>query len=163
MVKIGVISDTHFLSPGSVSLPPKVKDVFSSVDLIYHAGDVIFPQVLSLLGNIAPIKAVRGNMDMDKSLVDLPEFIEEDIEEVKIGLIHGWGPPVGIIGRIRRKFSEDIACIVFGHTHQPMCKVVDGVLFFNPGSAVDKVFAPYNSVGILTVADGNVEGEIVEV
>ena len=55
---------------------------------------------------------------------------------------------------------EDVDVIVFGHSHTPLNEVEEGVLFFNPGSPTDKVFAPYNSIGILHV-DKKIKGEII--
>ncbi|MBU1888025.1 MAG: metallophosphoesterase family protein, partial [Candidatus Omnitrophica bacterium] len=50
--------------------------------------------------------------------------------------------------------------IIFGHSHVPMNEYIDGVLFFNPGSATDTVFAPYRSYGIIEIENGEVKAEI---
>ncbi len=163
MVRVGVISDTHFPTYGKVKLPSKIEDIFRGVDRIFHAGDVISPSVLKQLSKIAPVYAVKGNMDLSGPTAELPETIVDTIEGVKIGVIHGWGPPTGIEKRIRERLPKDVRCIVFGHTHSPMCEEIDGILFFNPGSATDKVYTLYNSVGILTIDNGKVWGEIVEI
>ncbi|HPE07960.1 MAG TPA: metallophosphoesterase family protein, partial [Smithellaceae bacterium] len=72
------------------------------------------------------------------------------INGFKIGLIHGWGSPEGMERKLADKLGK-IDCIVFGHTHQPLNKRINGVYFFNPGSAVDKRFAASRSIGILEV------------
>ncbi len=161
MVRIGVISDSHFISE-KVKLPAKIIDVFKGVDRIFHAGDIISPRVLEQLSSIAKVTAVRGNMDTNKSLLSLPEVVIEEIEGVKVGLIHGWGPPGGITDRIRQKFPPDINCIIFGHTHQPMNEQIDGVYFFNPGASFDRIYSLFNSVGLLSLDKGKVHGEIIE-
>ncbi len=162
MVRIGVISDTHFISTNKVRLPKKVFEVFNGVDRIFHAGDVISQDVLKQLSKVAPVYAVRGNMDLSGATKTLPETIVDVIEGMKIGLIHGWGPPHGIKERIREKLPSDVRVIVFGHTHHPEMEEKDGIFFFNPGSATDKVYTLYNSVGLLTIDSGKVEGEIIE-
>ncbi len=162
MVKIGVISDTHFIDTNKVRLPKEVFEVFNGVDRIFHAGDVISQEVLKQLSKIAPVYAVRGNMDLSGFTKTLPETIVDVIEGVKIGLIHGWGPPQGIKDRIKGKFSPEVRVIIFGHTHHPEIEEKDGILFFNPGSATDKIYTLYNSVGLLTIDSGKAEGEIVE-
>ncbi len=163
MVKIGVISDTHFLEPKKARLPKKVLDVFKHVDAIFHAGDVIYPEILEQLSKLAKVYAVRGNMDIGRPTASLPEKLIETVEGVKIGIIHGWGPPHGIKDRIRAKMPSDVRCIVFGHTHSPEIEEKDGILFFNPGSATDKIYTLYNSVGILTIESGQIKGEIIQI
>ncbi len=161
MVRIGVISDSHFLG-GKVKLPSGIIQAFKGVDRIFHAGDIISPRVLDQLASITRVTAVRGNMDTNRALMTLPEMITEEIEGVKVGLIHGWGPPGGITDRIRQRFPDDIDCIVFGHTHQPMNERIDGVYFFNPGASVDRIYSLFNSVGILTIDGKEINGEIIE-
>jgi hypothetical protein len=77
----------------------------------------------------------------------------------KIGLIHGWGGPSGMERKLLDKLGK-LDCIVFGHTHYPVNRTIDGVYFFNPGSAVDKRFAKSRSVGILEVGE-NLTGKII--
>ncbi|MBP1709759.1 MAG: putative cytosolic protein, partial [Deltaproteobacteria bacterium] len=79
----------------------------------------------------------------------------------EIGLIHGWGSPVGLENRIRNEFTE-IDCLVYGHTHYPVNQVSKGVLFFNPGSATEKRFTKMNTVGILDISD-RITGKIIEI
>jgi uncharacterized protein len=63
-------------------------------------------------------------------------------------MIHGWGSPAGLEGKLAQKLGK-VDCIVFGHTHYPVNKKIDGIYFFNPGSAMDRRFARHRSVGIL--------------
>lgn len=154
-MKIGLISDTH-IPRRAIQLPSRIFEIFSGADYILHAGDLTNLSVLDELYSITPnVEAVSGNMDPP----DVEEFLFQkkilNIAGYRIGLIHGWGPPVGIKKRILNQFGSprpDI--IVFGHTHSPEEDTVEGVLFLNPGSPTDKVFARVNSVGLLTLEPG---------
>jgi hypothetical protein len=88
------------------------------------------------------------------------EIIE--LEGVRVGLVHGWGPP-GPLPRMLRAHldGENLRVIIYGHSHRAACEEIDGVLLFNPGSPTDTVFAPFRSYGILTIEGGRVEGAIV--
>jgi len=100
------------------------------------------------------VKAVQGNMDsMElKTILPVKEILE--IENKRIGITHGSGSPWGIEGRVRKMFESDqIDIIIYGHSHQSQNKVINDILFFNPGKATD-------SFGILTI-DGGLKGEIV--
>ncbi len=157
-MKIGVVSDTHI--PESVpDLPAELMHGFEGVDIILHAGDILDCAVLDELAAIAPVRAVRGNMDNFPRSYELPEKLVVEAEKFRIGLIHGHGAPNGLERRIAKEF-DDVHCIVFGHTHRPFNEVIDGVLLFNPGTPTDRRFAPYRSFGILDVAD-RITGRII--
>ena len=176
-MKVGVIADTHLVAGGfglrkaAVQLISKsrnsfdylqgiVEKHFKGVDRILHAGDLVDMEVLELLENIAPVDVVRGNMDNSSGTRELPIKKVVTVEGHRIGLIHGWGAPTGIVDRVRKEF-DDVGTIVFGHTHSPMNTVIDGILLFNPGSPIDRRFAPYNSLGMLKVTPGDISGEII--
>jgi uncharacterized protein len=161
MKRIGVISDTH-IPRAALSLPPRVKEIFKGMDMILHAGDLETPSVLDDLALIAPVTAVCGNMDRSPETSPIKRVVDIAGEDVSIGLIHGWGAPYDLPLRVLGEFDKKIGCIVFGHSHQPFNEYVGGVLMFNPGSPTDKRFAPYFSVGILTIFNGAVTGEIVK-
>ena len=80
----------------------------------------------------------------------------------RIGLIHGYGASANLIDTVKGEF-KGVDAIIFGHSHAPVNMVKDGVLFFNPGSPTDKVFAQTNSYGIIEVDDKKIEGKIVEI
>ena len=156
-VRIGVLSDTH-LTLGDARLPAllaRCQQYFAGTELILHAGDVVDPQLLPLLPR--PVLAVRGNLDP-------PEFTERRIVPLagkRIGLIHGWGAKYDLEERILRAFAgEQVDCIVYGHSHQPVCHVVNGILLFNPGSPTDRRNAPFPSLGLLTIG-AEIAGEII--
>ncbi|MDD5222829.1 MAG: metallophosphoesterase family protein [bacterium] len=164
MKKIGVISDTHimnkgmnlrsawnrFLTRNDQPLPEVLTREFEGVDLIIHCGDLVELWVLDMLREIAPVEAVAGNMDGSEARQELPVKKNLEIEGMKLGIIHGGGSPHGMIDRIIPEFSG-VDAILFGHTHAPFAETRDGILFFNPGSPTDRRFAPYNSLGILTI------------
>ena len=158
-MKIGVISDTH-LKCCDDRLRRIVDTYFKDVELVIHAGDLISLEVLDAFAE-KEVKAVSGNMDNEEARRALPDRLLVEVEGLKVGLIHGWGQPFGLEDKLRKKFDE-IDCLVFGHTHRPCNKVKDGVLYFNPGSATDRLFTKLNTVGILEIGDG-VKGKIVEV
>lgn len=160
-MKIGVISDTHIPTRAD-RVPQAVFRHFKGVHLILHAGDIEDMMVIYDLEEIAPVKAVVGNMDPYELREELPVKRIVKAGGVNIGLIHGWGDPKGLPQRVLEAFSgENVQCIVFGHSHQPFNEEVQGILLFNPGSPTDRMFATYNSIGILHIEKG-IKGEIIK-
>lgn len=156
--KIGVIADTHIPIRAN-AIPEKVFEIFKDVDLILHAGDLVELSVIDELKKIAPVVAVRGNMD--KFEVELADRMVIKINnKFKIGLTHGYGGPESLIDVVKAEFN-DVNCIIFGHSHHPINEVKDDVLLFNPGSACDTVFTNINCIGILTVNE-KIRGEIIK-
>jgi hypothetical protein len=158
-VKIGVISDTH-LSCYDTGLARIIAQHFKDADLILHAGDLVDLRVLDIFAGIE-VKAVSGNMDNMSVKDKLPEQLIFEIKGFKIGLIHGWGSPLGIEEKLLAKLG-DVNCVVYGHTHKPVNYKENGILFFNPGSAVDKRFADTRTIGILEI-DKEIEGRIINI
>jgi len=157
-VKIGVISDTHLKSYDE-RLRIIMEDYFGDVSLILHAGDLVDISILDAFDG-KEVKAVCGNMDSPEVKKLLPDKLVLDLNGYKVGLIHGWGIPFGIEKKLRGKF-DDIDCLIYGHTHRAVNMVKDNVLFFNPGSAIDKRFSENNTIGILEIND-TITGEIIE-
>lgn len=158
-VRIGVISDTH-IPYRARTIPPIVFEIFRDVAMILHAGDLVTLDVITQLEAQAPVYAVYGNVDPLDVVQKLPKKREIEVEGVRIGLVHGDGPGRSTAERALAAFSG-VDCIVFGHSHSPLCQRVDDVLLFNPGSATDRRAQPKHSVGILTVHDGKIDGEII--
>lgn len=157
---IGCVSDTHL--KGRL-LPREVLEAFEGVDLILHAGDILDMEVVDQLGGIAETVAVKGNMDHGEVARVLPDRRVVEAGKFRIGLTHGRGAPSGITWKVARLFEDERCdCIVFGHTHNALIKERNGVLFFNPGSPTDRMFARRNTVGFLEVTD-RIEPRIVEV
>jgi uncharacterized protein len=152
-MRIAVLADTHVNR--LEHLPKKIIEALSTVDLIIHAGDFTDLQLLKELKQLGEVKAVHGNMDSRelKTVLPVQEIVE--IENKRIGIIHGSGGPWGIEERIRKMFESDrIDIIVYGHSHRSQNKVTKDILFFNPGKATD-------SFGILTI-DGGAKGQIID-
>ena len=157
-MKIGVISDTHLTSCDS-RLTCLLRDYFLDVDLILHAGDLVDISVLdAFIGK--DVKAVFGNMDPIAVRKVLPDRLILNIDNYKIGLIHGWGMPFGIEKRLLNEIGR-VDCLIYGHTHKAANEVKNGVFFFNPGSATDKRFASCNTIGILEIGE-KIKGTIIK-
>jgi putative phosphoesterase len=151
-MRIAVLADTHVNK--LEYLPKKIIDALSTVDLIIHAGDFTDVQLLKELTQLKEVKAVHGNMDSGELNAMLPVKEIVETENKRIGITHGSGAPWGIEERVRKMFESDrIDIIVYGHSHRPQNKVINDILFFNPGKAAD-------SFGILTI-DEEVKGEII--
>jgi uncharacterized protein len=147
---IGVISDTHGL------LRPEALTALAGSEHILHAGDVGDPGILERLRAIAPVTAIRGNVDVGGAYSLLP-----DTELVQLG---GRG-----IYMLHDRHALDldpiaagISVVVSGHSHHPAIQWHKGVLYFNPGSAGPRRFSTPVSVGFLTVTEAGVEAKIVE-
>jgi putative phosphoesterase len=150
-MKIGVVSDTHGL------FRPEVASALAGVERILHLGDVGKMAVLQELEKIAPVTAVRGNVDREGTCGKLPETDVVMIAERYVYMLHDLAtlhldPAAG-------KF----AAVLFGHSHVPNFYRRKSVLYFNPGSCGPRRFRLPVSVGLLTVsADGEFEPKIVE-
>lgn len=161
-MKIGVISDTHIPSVAD-KLPERIVEIFSGVDLIIHAGDAVSGYVHEYLGLIADEVAVCGNMDHLDLCNELPAKRIVEAGKYRIGLTHGFGAPGRLVDWVRHQFEgENVDAIVFGHSHQAMNEVVDGILMFNPGTPTDRRFSRDQTVGILEVTDTSITGRIIK-
>ncbi len=158
-IKVGVISDTH-LEDYDDKMRRKVAEHFGDADIILHAGDMVDLRVLKIFGG-KEIKAVCGNMDNYSVREKFLDHLLFEIKGFKFLLIHGWGSPWDIEERISAGF-KDVNCIVYGHTHKPANHKKGNVLFFNPGSAVDRYFTSSKTMGILEI-DKDIEGRIINI
>jgi putative phosphoesterase len=158
-VKIGVISDTHIRSSSKL-LPNIIYEVFDGVDMILHAGDILIEEVIIELETIATVYVVAGNND-GYDLLDKygPKRIIE-VNGKRIGLTHGTSRGRTFMNAYFEFSEEKVDCVVYGHSHKPHNEVIDGVLFFNPGSPTAKWFEPRYSLGLLYV-DKEIRGEII--
>jgi putative phosphoesterase len=149
-VKIGVVSDTHGL------LRPEVAPALAGVERILHLGDVGDASILKDLSKIAPVTAIRGNIDRDGPCSELPETDVVLIADRYLYMLHDLNTlhldPVA--GRF--------AAVLHGHTHVPNFVWKKSVLYFNPGSCGPRRFKLPVTIGVLTVGeDGKFEAEIV--
>jgi putative phosphoesterase len=149
VLTLGVISDTHGL------LRPEARAALASVDRILHAGDIDDRQTLQWLSTIAKVNAVRGNCDRGVWASALPDHARIDVEGHSIYMVHDL-ERIAVDPR-----AERIAAVVCGHTHQPRKEVLDGVLYFNPGSAGPRRHGRPVSLGMLHIGPNGVSGEII--
>jgi putative phosphoesterase len=147
---VGIISDTHGL------LRPEALNVLQNSDLIVHAGDIGSPLVISGLENLAPVIAVRGNMDSEKWATKIPltELIE--VKGLFVHVIHD----IARLGVVPE--TAGIRIIINGHTHKPRIREEKGVLYINPGSAGPRRFTYPVSVSVLQVIGGSVNARIIK-
>ncbi|HVF54040.1 MAG TPA: metallophosphoesterase family protein [Actinomycetota bacterium] len=161
-MKVLVMADTH-TSGLSRTLPMGAWPYIETADHILHAGDVCDPGLLEELKTFAPLTVVAGNCDaVDIKEWGAPEEASVDIDGVRIHMLHDSGPKIGRWERMRTRFPE-ARVVVFGHSHLPHNEDRDGLLLFNPGSPTWKRQAPFPSMGILWIDDGNIESEIFPV
>jgi uncharacterized protein len=149
-MKIGVISDTHGL------LRPEAVEALRGSDRILHAGDVGDPEILEALRQIAPVSAIRGNVDTGSWARGLPETEVVEIDEVSIYMLHD-------LNQLDLKpEAAGFRVVIYGHSHKPQMEQRNGVLYFNPGSAGPRRFRLPVSIGKLIIAAGTVRAELVE-
>jgi putative phosphoesterase len=146
---IGVISDTHG------RLPSGVPNAFKNVDFIIHAGDIGDETVLDKLSKIAPVMAVRGNMDFGRWTRQLPET-----EIIEMGHI------VLYVAHITNRLNPDPGCagfkaVISGHTHRPDVYEKNGVTFINPGSATYPKFGKPGSAAIIHIKGNNLSVKLI--
>ena len=128
MLKIGVISDTHGL------LRPEAEQRLAGVTHIIHAGDIGTPNVLDGLRRIAPVTAIRGNVDKGQWAENYP-----DTQLVRLG-----GRSIYVVHDIHELQINPVSCgidvVISGHSHRPRIETVSAVLYLNPGSAGPRRF-----------------------
>ena len=150
IVTLGVISDTHGL------LRPQAIEALRGSDQILHAGDVGAPEILEALAKIAPVTAIRGNVDTGRWARALPATELVEIGGISIYMLHD-------LGQLDLKpEAAGFRVVVYGHSHQPKIEERNGVLYFNPGSAGPRRFSSPVSLGKLTIDAGKIRAELVE-
>lgn len=151
MTTIGVISDTHGL------LRPEAVAALKNSNYIIHAGDIGDPAILDKLNEIAPVTAVRGNVDRGAWARRIPQMNVLEVSGRSIYVLH-------ILGELDLKpEAAGFAAVIFGHSHMPKQETKNGVLYFNPGSAGPKRFNFPVSVGKLALCHGQIESQILPI
>jgi putative phosphoesterase len=150
-MKIGIISDTHGL------LRSEAVELLLGSDHIIHGGDIGSPEIIPALEKIAPVTAIRGNVDTQAWARQFAETEIVELSGVLFYVIHD----VNAIDLNPK--AAGFAAVISGHSHQPKQEMKDGVLYFNPGSAGPRRFKLPVSVGRLVTADGKMSGEILEI
>ena len=148
-ILIGVISDTHGL------LRPEAVRAMRGSDHIIHAGDVGALGIVDELSALAPVTAVRGNIDRGAAAKKLPENAVLEIAGISIYVLHD-------LAQLDLKpKAAGFAVVVSGHSHVPKQETREGVLYFNPGSAGPRRFKLPVCIGKLILENGRVQGEIM--
>lgn len=150
LAEIGVISDTHGL------LRDEAIAALTNVDAIIHAGDIGAPEVIGRLGDIAPVYAIRGNVDKAAWAKDYPDELVIEIAKRRFRIIHDI-----------KTLDCGVACngvdvIVCGHSHKPRIDYDNGVLILNPGSAGHRRFRLPVCLATITIQDDSLTPRIVE-
>jgi putative phosphoesterase len=160
-MRIGVVSDTHGY------FDPHLPQLLHGVDEVFHAGDVGSEAVLDQLRAIAPVQAVRGNID--SAALGLAPTVLRRSGSVEIHMLHelprpqstlrDWAPPGPLEGkpaehcrRFLESLPEECRVVIFGHSHEPCALILGGKLFFNPGSAGKKRFSLPRCCGLLEIS-----------
>jgi len=143
-MRVGLISDTHGL------LRPQALDFLRGSDHIIHAGDIIGPEILAPLAELAPLTVVRGNNDRGEWAATLPHSVTVELGGVSIHIVHDL-KELSIDPR-----AAGVRVVVSGHSHKPASIERDGVLYVNPGSAGRRRFTLPISVGELVIEAGQV-------
>jgi putative phosphoesterase len=148
---IGVISDTHGL------LRPEALAVLHGSDYIIHAGDIGDPGIITKLNEIAPVTAVRGNIDREPWARKIPATDVLDVGGVLIYVLHN------LAELDLKPEAAGFAAVIYGHSHVPKQEMKNGVLYFNPGSAGPRRFELPISVGKMRIDGWRITAEIVEI
>ena len=146
---IGVISDTHGL------LRPEAVAALRGVEHLLHAGDVGDSAILDGLREIAPVTAIRGNVDVSGACAELPATDVVELGGKLFYLVHS------VHDLDINPVAAGVAMVVSGHSHKASVQVRDGVIYFNPASAGPRRFSLRVTVGFVTVEDG-VEASVME-
>jgi uncharacterized protein len=148
---IGIISDTHGL------LRPEALIALQASDYIVHAGDIGDPAILHSLGKIAPVTAVRGNIDNADWAMHFPETEVLDVGGKLLYVLHD---------RAQLDLNPKAAgfdAVIFGHSHQPLIQWKDEVLYFNPGSAGPRRFHLPITVGTILISNNTLTPQILTI
>ncbi len=148
-MRIGVISDTHGL------LRPEAVQALAGCAHILHAGDVGNDDILNALRTIAPLTAIRGNVDHAGVCGKLPATDTIDLDRHRIYMLHS-REDLDLHPQ-----AAGIAAVIFGHSHQPEISWSNGVLYFNPGSAGPRRFTLPVTLGILECSPDTLTPSIV--
>ena len=149
-IVVGVISDTHGL------IRPEALHALRGCDLLIHAGDIGDPEIIERLRALAPVSAVRGNIDQEAWATSLPPTEVVEVDGKHFYVLHDLSQldldPV----------AAGFAVVVSGHSHRPSTHCRDGVLYLNPGSAGPRRFKLPVTVALLRMTRDEIRPEIVE-
>lgn len=147
---IGVISDTHGV------LRPQAEEALRGVQHIIHAGDVGGSDILAKLRRIAPVTAISGNVDVEAWAKKLEATEVVELCGLSFYVLHN------LHAIDLKPKAAGFAAVISGHSHQPGYEFIEGVLYFNPGSAGPRRFKLPVTIGKIKIRDGELFPEIVE-
>ncbi len=146
---IGVLSDTHGI------LRPELLSILAGVDHILHAGDIGDPTILTELTGIAPVTAIRGNVDTHGPCAALPPTEAIELAGCLIYIVHA------LDELDLNPQAAGIAVVLYGHSHQPSIQHRNGILYLNPGSAGPRRFNLPITCALLRITNGQPAAEIL--
>ena len=150
MTVVGVIADTHGL------LRDEAVACLKGSDLIIHAGDIGRPEIIPELERIAPVHAIRGNVDRLQWARAFPETAVVEVDSRLIYVLHD------LHELDLDPAAAEFAAVISGHSHIPKIDHKDGVLYLNPGSAGPRRFKLPVTVATMTVSPGGLSAELHE-
>ncbi|TWT24878.1 metallophosphoesterase family protein [Planomicrobium sp. CPCC 101110] len=153
MKKIVIVSDTH-IPMRAKKLPQTLVDACQKADFIIHAGDWQTLDVYYEFAAYAETDGVTGNVDPWEISDRFGKSKILTFDDLRIGVVHGDGIRQTTEQRALDTFrDEKVDIIVFGHSHIPVMREVDGIILFNPGSPTDKRMQPQYSFGVLEIGE----------
>lgn len=147
--QIGIVSDTHGL------LRPEMLRRLEACESIIHAGDVGKRDIIEALEQVAPVLAVRGNVDKDEWAGSLPRTQVVQVGDVQIYVLHD----LALLDL--DPAAAGFSAVVSGHSHKALIGYQKGVLYLNPGSVGPRRFSLPISLAYLYVKGKSVEAELV--
>lgn len=166
-MKIAVLSDTHVGQRLSV-FPPGFLRKLLDFDAIIHCGDYTAPETADMLNEASSFFGVCGNMDDEKIRNRLPEEMIIELGGIKIAIIHGWGASNGLAEKVLEKIRGEYPTkkpdiVLFGHTHIPSSRTIDGIRVINPGAVSGNLNSSFGTWGVLTIENGEVKWRLEQI
>jgi putative phosphoesterase len=149
-LEIGVIADTHGL------LRPQALEALRGVSVIVHAGDIGRPEVVAGLEAVAPVLAIRGNVDRGAWSDAFPATRVVEVGGACLYVLHD------VETLDLDPAAAGMAAVISGHSHQPRVELQGGVLYLNPGSAGPRRFRLPVSLARLRVTGNGVDAALIE-
>lgn len=148
-MRVGVVSDTHGL------LRPEAVAALTGADHILHAGDIGKGEIVARLSGIAPVTAIRGNVDRAADVARFPATATVTLGGRRFHLVHA------LEDLALDPAAEGIDAVVFGHSHKPSVREEGGVLWLNPGSAGPRRFRLPVTLAVVAIAGGRLDATLV--
>ncbi|QUH25630.1 metallophosphoesterase family protein [Serpentinicella alkaliphila] len=150
-IKVAVISDTHGL------VRPQLIEELAGCDLIIHAGDIGSNEVINELEKVAPVRAVRGNVDREEWCLKFPKSDVIELGDKYVYLIHN------IEDLDIEPTAGGFDIVIYGHSHKPSVEEKKGVIYLNPGSVGPRRFNLPISYAILEVKKNSISQSLITI